>query len=388
RLVLREGSVPVWETVLPERAGVLTEYIVQDDALYIVERTAGGLGLLRMAYGTATASAVALPTPGSVHLLRAQTGTGASFTVESWASPPHVLYADRDSARAVGLDDGFSARHPADVISDHVQAPSQDGTLVPVSVVYGPSALRNGKLDGTAPLLIDAYGAFSSTNDDSFDPLVQYWISQGGVYAYAAVRGGGELGEAWHQAATRENKQRSIDDMIGAIEHLIARRYTSAKRVSIIGVSFGANIPGMVMLQRPDLLGAVLYEVGQPDEIRGAVFDPTAARNIAEIGDLDTPEGIRSLMKMSPYHQIPARVDLPAVIVHTAAADYNFGTQMLTAKYVARLQKANSGGRPVLWVQTPGGHRALFGSGAEWAGVALSFLLWNSGVERYQPGPR
>lgn len=256
-----------------------------------------------------------------------------------------------------------------------------------VSVVYGTNALRSGKLDGTAPLLIDAYGAFADINDAAFSPLVQHWVSLGGIYAYAAVRGGGGLGEAWHQAATRENKQRSTDDMIGAIEHLIAKRYTSARRVSIIGISFGANIPGLMMLQRPDLLAAVLYEVGQPDEIRGAAFDPTAARNTAEIGDLDTPAGIHSLLKMSPYHQIPARVELPAVIVHTAKADYNFGSQMLTAKYVARLQRANSGNRPVLWVQTDEGHRALFGSGPKWAGAALAFLLWNSGVEQYQPGP-
>lgn len=388
RLVLRDESAPIWETVLPERAGVLTDYIAQDDALYISERSNGALGLLRLPYGATTATSIVLPSTGAVHFTRAQTGNGATVMLESWASPPHALYANGDSARSLGINDGFSANSAAELTADRLQAPSTDGTLVPVSVVYGPKALRNGKLDGTAPLLIDAYGGFGVVTDEAFDPVVQYWVSLGGVYAYAGVRGGGERGEAWHLAATREKKQRSADDMIGAIEQLIAKRYTSAKRVSIIGVSFGANIPGLVMLQRPDLLSAVLYEVGQPDEIRGAAFDPTAARNIAEIGDLDTPEGIRSLMKMSPYHQIPARVDLPAVIVHTARADYNFGSQMLTAKYVARLQRANSGNNPILWVQTDGGHRPLFGSGPEWAGRALSFMLWNAGVARYQPGAR
>lgn len=139
------------------------------------------------------------------------------------------------------------------------------------------------------------------------------------------------------------------------------------------------------MVQRPDLFGAVLYEVGQPDEIRGSALDPTAARNIAEIGDLDTPGGIRALLMNSPYHSVPASVPLPAVIVHSAADDYNFGTQMLAAKYVARLQKANSGARPVLWMPTDGGHQALFGLGPARAAQALSFVLWQTGVARYQP---
>ncbi len=139
------------------------------------------------------------------------------------------------------------------------------------------------------------------------------------------------------------------------------------------------------MTKRPDLLGAVLYEVGQPDEIRGAQTDPTAARNIAEIGDMDTPDGVRLLRKSSAYHQVPQKIALPAVIVHSAAGDYNFATQMLTAKFVARLQKANTSANPVLWVQTPGGHEALFGVSPQWAASALSFILWQTGDPRYQP---
>ena len=115
--------------------------------------------------------------------------------------------------------------------------------------------------------------------------------------------------------------------MIGAIDHLIAKRYTSAKRVTLSGISFGAIVPGMLMAQRPDLLGAVLYEVGEPDEVRGASTDATAARNIAEIGDVE----------------------------------------------------------PVLWVPTAGGHRALFNVSPQWAATAISFMLWQTGDPRYQP---
>ena len=233
--------------------------------------------------------------------------------------------------------------------------------------------------------MIEAYGAFGDTTDPGLDPFVRFLVEQGVVYAWAHVRGGGELGDAWHQSETRGRKQNSVDDMIGAIEHLISTRYTSAKRVTLSGMSFGAIIPGLLVSQRPDLLGAVLYEVGEPDEVRGAHTNPTAARNIAEIGDIETPEGIRLLMRFSGYHQVPDSIALPAVIVHSASEDYNFTTGMLAAKFAARLQRANRSSKPVLWVPTAGGHRPLFGVSPQWAATAISFMLWQSGDPRYQP---
>jgi prolyl oligopeptidase len=205
------------------------------------------------------------------------------------------------------------------------------------------------------------------------------------VFAYAHVRGGGELGDAWHQAATRERKQRSVDDVVAAVEELVRRRYSSPGRVAFQGISFGAVIAGLVPLQRPELFGAVVYDVGGPDEVRAAAVDPSSARNLAEIGDVDTAEGIRSLVAASPYHVTPARIALPAMLVHSASDDYNFGTEMLVAKWVARLQAANAGTRPVAWVRAPGGHRWLASLSPRWAATVASFLLWQTGDPRYQP---
>ncbi len=387
RRVLRTAAAShsAWETVIPERDGVLTGFVVQDDGIYFTERGAEAISLFRLAPGASTAVPIPLPVTGNVKLARAQSGAGAAFFVESWATVQHWMLASGDSARALGIDDGYSAPAATGVITERLQARSKDGTMVPVSVVYGRAALRNGRLDGTAPLLIETYGGFGQATDPSMDPLIRYLTELGVVYAWAHVRGGGELGDAWHLAATREKKQNTFDDMIGAIEHLIAKRYTSAKRVTLSGMSFGATVPGMVMAQRPDLLGAVLYEVGEPDEVRGASTDPTAARNIGEIGDVDTAEGIRMLVRTSPYHQLPDTISLPAVLVQSASDDYNFSTDMLAAKYVARLQRANTSVRPVLWVHTEGGHLPLFGVSPQWAATAISFILWHTGDPRYQP---
>ncbi len=400
RRELRADGAGEWVTVVPEQRGVIIAFTVQKDALYFTERDAGAVALRRLphgpsadgswAIGSASIDTVPLESPGTVRLQAgAPEESGVMFSTESWATPPRwQRVVDGGGVAALPIDDGRASSSDGEVTAARLEAPSSDGTLVPVSIVYGAKALRNGVLDGTAPLFIDAYGGFGVSTDPAYNPIMALWTSLGGVYAFAHVRGGGELGEAWHTAAMREHKQRSIDDMIGAIEALIARRYTSAGRVTLMGVSFGADIAGLVMVQRPDLLGAVLFEVGQPDEIRGAMLDPTAARNISEIGDLDTPEGVKMLMAASPYHRIPKTVALPAVIVHSADDDYNFGTQMLSGKYVARLQAANSGNRPVVWLHTAGGHRELLSVSPEWAAKALSFALWQCGDHAYQPPPK
>lgn len=387
RKVLSAGLRPLtsWDAVVAEQRGVITGFAVAVDGVYFTERDSGAVVLRRADSGVRT---IAVPRLGSVKLSRRGGHRGgALFAVDSWAVPPQWFEVAASSARAERLviDDGVGAETGSTIAFDRLEVPSTDGARVPVSVVYDVSKRPRGERDGTAPLLIEAYGAFGTSTDPQFSPRVLAWVAQGGVYAYAHVRGGGENGDAWHRAATREGKQRSIDDMIAAIEALIAQRYTGIGRVVITGTSFGANIPGLVMLQRPDLLAAVEYEVGQPDEIRGAAFDPTAARNLAEIGDIDSPAGVRLLQKWSPYHQIPDSIHLPAIIVHSADDDYNFGSSMLIAKFVARLQAANRGRRPVIWVRTPGGHSELFYLSPAYASATMSFTLWQAGDARFQP---
>ncbi len=379
-----------WLPVVPERDGVIITFARQHDALYFTERTQReGVVLQRRGHGDTTIRSIPVNGGGGGTTIArtAPMADGATISVSSWVMPPRWLFVPPDSlgVRPLGIDDSSATPSNAKVTATRVEARSQDGTMVPVSVVYSDRALRNGRLDGTAPLLIEAYGAYGAVEDAGYRPEVEMWIAQGGVYAYAHVRGGGENGDAWHRSATREHKQRTIDDMIAAIETVIDKRYTSAGRVVLIGISSGAVIPGLVAMQRPDLLAAALYEVGQPDEIRGAAFDPTSARNLDELGDLDTPAGIRSLMASSPYHVVPERVALPAIIVHSASEDYNFGTEMLVAKFVARLQQANSGSRPVLWIRTPGGHQPLLSLSPEWTASLMSFALWQSGVSAFQP---
>jgi prolyl oligopeptidase len=387
RLLSRDARADAnWTTVVAERRGVITNYSVQSDGVYFTERDSGAVALCHLPLRGTTPQAVALPTPGTVTLQRrAHTEAGAVLSLETWASSPRWYRVLQGRAAPLGIDDGFGSEQTSTLVSERLEAPSTDGARVPVSLVYDRVAM--GPRDGHAPLLVEAYGAYGKATDATFSPLVQAWIRQGGVYAYAHARGGGEKGDAWHRAAMKQYKQRTIDDVIASIETLIRERYTAAGRVVVTGTSSGAIVPGLLAVQRPDLVGAALFEVGQPDEVRGAQLDPTAARNIAELGDMDTAEGIRQLLRASPYHAVPGSIRLPAMLIHSASGDYNFGGEMLVAKYVARLRAANSGTRPVIWVRTGRGHGELFYASPVWGASVLSFALWQAGDARYQPEP-
>ncbi|MEZ5312723.1 MAG: prolyl oligopeptidase family serine peptidase [Thermoanaerobaculia bacterium] len=236
-------------------------------------------------------------------------------------------------------------------------------------------------------VLLEAYGGYGQIHQSEFNPFALLWAEQGGTYVYAHVRGGGELGEAWHRAATREGKIASTTDTLRVAEWLVEERLTRRGRIALIGTSSGAQIPGLALALAPELFGVVVFNVGAPDEIRGAQLDPTAARNLAEMGDLATAHGVELLREVSPYHRVPVSANFPAVVVKSARDDYNFGGVSAAMKYVARLQAANRSPRPVVWLDQPGGHSDVFGEDPEIVGQTMAFLLWQTGHPRFGPRP-
>ena len=133
------------------------------------------------------------------------------------------------------------------------------------------------------------------------------------------------------------------------------------------------------------MFGVAIFNVGTPDEIRGAQLDPTAARNIAEMGDMDSTKGVELLKQYSPYHRVPPQLSLPTTIIKSAADDYNFGSVASAAKYVARLQAANTSDRPVLWANQAGGHSDFFDADPETTASWMAFVLWQTGHRDFQP---
>ena len=230
---------------------------------------------------------------------------------------------------------------------------SKDGTRVPMFI----SHRKDVNLDGTAPTMLYGYGGFNISLTPSFSITRFAWMEMGGVYAVANLRGGGEYGKEWHKAGTKLNKQNVFDDFIAAAEYLVDEEYTMPSRLAIFGGSNGGLLVGAVTNQRPDLFGAAIPAVGVMDMLRFQEF--TAGRFwVDDYGSSENPDEFEALYAYSPYHNIQAGAEYPAVLVTTADTDDRV-VPGHSFKYAAALQKAQGGERPVLIrIETRAGHGA------------------------------
>ncbi len=230
---------------------------------------------------------------------------------------------------------------------------SKDGTRVPMFLVY-----KHGlKLNGNNPTLLYGYGGFDISLTPSFSVSRVAWLEMGGVYALANLRGGGEYGEAWHQAGTKLRKQNVFDDFIAAAEWLEANHYTSPKKLAIQGGSNGGLLIGACMTQRPELYGAALPAVGVMDMLRFQKFTIGWAW-CSDYGSSDNPEDFKSLYAYSPYHNLKPGGHYPATLVTTGDHDDRV-VPAHSFKFAARLQADNASQNPTLIrIETKAGHGA------------------------------
>jgi len=237
--------------------------------------------------------------------------------------------------------------------TQQVFCPSKDGTLIPVFLTH-----RKGlALTGDNPTYLYGYGGFNVSLTPTFSPALLVWLEQGGIYAQAVLRGGGEYGEAWHQAGMKEKKQTVFDDFIGAAEWLIAQRYTQPTQLAIAGGSNGGLLVAACMVQRPELFGAVLPAVGVMDMLRFHQFTIGWAW-CSEYGCADHGDEFPSLYAYSPLHNLQPGTAYPATLVTTADHDDRV-VPAHSFKFTAALQTAQGGDRPILIrIDTKAGHGA------------------------------
>jgi prolyl oligopeptidase len=228
--------------------------------------------------------------------------------------------------------------------------------------------------------LLYGYGGFNVSLPPSFSALRVAFLEQGGVYVQANLRGGGEYGEAWHQAGMKEKKQNVFDDFIAVAEWLIAHGYTRSERLAMQGGSNGGLLVGAIMTQRPDLARVALPAVGVMDMLRFHTF--TIGWNwIADYGSSDDADGFRYLHAYSPLHNLKDGVSYPATLITTADHDDRV-VPAHSFKFAARLQEAHQGDAPVLIrIETKSGHgsSSLTKQIEEMADV-YSFVFANMGV--------
>jgi len=255
--------------------------------------------------------------------------------------------------------------------------PSKDGTMVPMFIVHK----KGLALDGKNPTFLYAYGGFNISETPAFSVSNVILLENGGVYALANLRGGGEYGETWHKAGMLDKKQNVFDDFIAAAEYLIKEKYTSTPRLAIAGGSNGGLLVGAAMTQRPELFGVAFPAVGVMDMLRYHKFTIGWAWAV-EYGSSDKEDQFGYLYKYSPLHNFKDGACYPATMVTTADHDDRV-VPAHSFKFAATLQEKQACAKPVvIRIQTRSGHgssnltKAIESLTDQW-----SFMFFNMGVK-------
>jgi prolyl oligopeptidase len=343
RLPLIAPDLARAETIVPERDATVERFTPAATRLYVTELD-GGPSQVRV-YDLAGQDHGLLPIQPISAVWQIVHVRGDEVLIRSSSFTAPAAWYRFEPAEEEPARTALFVTTPADFSNVEVVrefATSRDGTRVPLNIIR-----RKGiALDGTNPTILYGYGGFGISLSPFFDPSASIWLDQGGVYAIANLRGGGEYGEAWHRAGSLTNKQNVFDDFLAAAEHLIAAGYTRSARLAIMGGSNGGLLMGAALTQRPDLFRAVVSFVGVYDMLR-VELDPNGAFNVTEFGTVTDPEQFQALYAYSPYHRVADGTAYPAVLFLTGDNDGRVNPAH-SRKMTARLQAATSSGLPVL----------------------------------------
>ena len=265
-----------------------------------------------------------------------------------------------------------------DYESKQVFYTSKDGTKIPMIITYKKGTELNGK----NPTMLYGYGGFNVSLTPSFSIANAVWIENGGIYAVANLRGGGEYGKKWHNAGTQMQKQNVFDDFIAAAEYLIAEKYTSSDYLAISGRSNGGLLVGATMTQRPDLMKVALPGVGVLDMLRYHTFTAGAGWAYDYGTSEQSKEMFDYLKGYSPVHNVKTGTKYPATMVTTGDHDDRV-VPAHSFKFAAELQAKQTGSNPTLIrIDVNAGH----GAGKSVAATIQEFVdmqvftLYNMGI--------
>ncbi len=305
--------------------------------------------------------------------------TETFYTVTSYTTPAAIYKYDIENNKSELYKNSEIKFNADEYVTEQKFYTSKDGTKVPIFLTHK----KDIALDGNNPTLLYGYGGFNISLTPSFSATRIAWLEQGGVYAVANIRGGGEYGKTWHEAGTKMQKQNVFDDFIAAAEFLISEKYTCKEKLAIQGGSNGGLLVGAVVNQRPDLFAVAIPQVGVMDMLRYHKFTIGRYWAVDYGTSEDSKEMFEYIYKYSPLHSVKNGVEYPAILVTTADHDDRV-VPAHSFKYAATLQNSEIGNKPhLIRIESNAGH----GSGKPLDKAInevvdiYSFIFYNMGIE-------
>ncbi|MGD8823488.1 MAG: S9 family peptidase [Myxococcales bacterium] len=353
-----------WKEVVPVRDSVMIERLDVFRDFYVLHEREAGLPQIRVGRFDDSASH-RIPIDEPVYSLypgdneEFESGT-YRFQYESLTTPDSVFDYDvrshtRTLVKQIEVLGGYRS---SDYRSERLWATAPDGVRIPISVVLRRDALR----DGPAPMLLVGYGSYGYSYPTTFSHARVSLLDRGMVYAIAHVRGGGELGKAWHDDGRMAHKTNTFSDFIAVAEHLVAQDYTSSAQLAIMGGSAGGLLMGAVTNLRPELFEAVVALVPFVDVLNTMLDDslPLTVAEYEEWGNPNRREDYFRIKGYCPYTNVAPRT-YPAMLVRTSLYD----SQVMywePAKYVAKLRAHKLGDNPLVFrINMNAGHGGASG---------------------------
>jgi prolyl oligopeptidase len=350
-LSMNESDGDIDALYTPGPRSTVEEVSTGRDVVYasIFDNVTGSVHAFRREGGTWHETKLDLPANGSTHIISTNDfGPQVAISFESYLKPA-TLYLDQGDGKLVPIKSLPARFDSSNLVTEQFQVASSDGVMIPYFVT------RPKTLGGPVPTILYGYGGFEISMTPSYSANYgMLWLGHGGIYVVANIRGGGEFGPAWHEAARFENHQKAFDDFAAVARDLVKRGLTTPRELGIMGGSNGGLLVSASMTQHPELFGAVVCQVPLIDMIRYTQIG--AGQSWAdEYGDPADPKARAYILKYSPYQNVKPGVHYPPVLFTTATSDDRV-TPVHARKMAAKME---ANGSDVLFFEnTDGGHSA------------------------------
>ena len=378
RIDLANPDPSSWHEVVPESDRPIQQFAVAGDQVFLTRIDRFSTEVEVFGLDGQQKKSAAFPACGTIDLLNRTNATEKLFySYTSISKPTAVCCYDTRRVEAVVWSEVNSPVGLAAIAVEETVYTSRDGTTVPLFLAARKDLLGSGPL----PTFLTGYGGFGSCVTPRFTAFAMLLMEEGFLFAVPALRGGSELGEQWHRAGKRDNRQNSFDDFVAAAEWLIAEDRSVSGRIAIGGGSNAGLLVGAAITQRPDLFRAAICLGPLLDMARYHLFD-FAAGWADEYGSPEDQDDFQSLLAYSPYHRVLENVAYPAVLLISGDADTRCNP-MHARKMAARLQAATSSTLPVLLdYKHTWGHTSVqpFSTKAEALTDRLAFVCHELGV--------